>query len=68
MMEQNYNYTRPSAGLIVEAVIPGRAWVRNQDGVLMVIEVGDEIPGVGKVTRIDAREGLVATTTQVFKQ
>lgn len=57
-----------SAGLIVEAVIPGRAWVRNQDGVLMVIEVGDEIPGVGKVTRIDAREGQVATTTQVFKQ
>lgn len=54
--------------ITVEAVIPGRAWVRNQDGVLMVVEVGDEIMGVGKVTRIDAREGIVATTTQVFKQ
>lgn len=57
-----------AAGISVEAVIPGRAWVRNQEGVLMVVEVGDEIPGVGKVTRIDAREGIVATTTQIFKQ
>ncbi|MFI4954812.1 MAG: hypothetical protein ACHP9Y_02755 [Gammaproteobacteria bacterium] len=57
-----------AAGISVEAVIPGRAWIRTQEGVLMVVEVGDEIPGVGKVTRIDAREGIVATTTQIFKQ
>jgi hypothetical protein len=60
--------TGVSSGVSVEAVIPGRAWLRTRDGVLMVVEVGDEIPGVGKVTRIDAREGVVATTTQIFKQ
>lgn len=54
--------------ITVEAVIPGRAWIRNQEGVLMVVQVGDDINGVGKVTRIDAREGTVATATQIFKQ
>lgn len=57
-----------SNAITVEAVVPGRAWVRNQEGVLMVVQVGDEINGVGKVTRIDAREGLVATANQIFKQ
>jgi hypothetical protein len=56
------------SAIIVEAVVPGRAWVRNQEGVLMVVQVGDEISGVGKVTRIDAREGTVATATQMFRQ
>lgn len=43
----------------VQAVIPGRAWLRRGEEAISVA-VGDTVPGKGKVTGIDADSGVVS--------
>ncbi len=49
----------------VDAVIPGRAWLKNQNGNTVTVSKGDQIRGYGYVTLIDAEEGLVVTSSGI---
>jgi|GEM_PF-6558412 len=46
----------------VDAVIPGRAWLKNKAGDTSTVAQGDTIPGYGKVTVIDDENGIVITS------
>lgn len=52
---------RPVRDVIVEAVIPGRAWLKDLKGRLITVQVGDDLPGYGTVVLIDAHRGIVRT-------
>ncbi len=43
----------------VQAIIPGRAWLRSNNGDTVTVAEGDEIKGVGRVTKIDPYDGVV---------
>lgn len=43
----------------VQAIIPGRAWLRAGDGETLTVAEGDNIKGLGRVTRIDPYDGIV---------
>jgi intracellular multiplication protein IcmG len=47
----------------VEAVIPGRAWLRAYDGSALTVTVGEIVPGYGKVTSINSYSGVVSTSS-----
>lgn len=49
----------------VHAIIPGRAWLRSDDGQIITITEGDNVDRYGKVLRIDANEGVVVTSSGV---
>jgi hypothetical protein len=55
--------TRTVSTMIVHAVIPGRAWLRDQHNKIFSVVEGDEIPGYGKVLTIDPRLGTVVTNS-----
>lgn len=48
-------------GLVLEALIPGRAWFRAKSGEEITVGVGDMLPGYGKVIKIDSKQGTVTT-------
>ncbi len=54
-----------SPNISVHAIIPGRAWLRTQDGKTITVSEGDAIAQYGKVLKIDAPNGLVITTSGV---
>ncbi len=58
--------TTVSGKIIVDAIIPGRAWLRDGSGQLLTVSEGDELPGYGRVIDIDARVGLVRTELKTF--
>lgn len=45
----------------MRAVIPGRAWLEDDQGQSLSVAVGDRLPGYGKVTAINSQQGYVAT-------
>lgn len=47
----------------VQAVIPGRAWLKNSSGQIITVAPGDAVPGYGTVTNIDSQNGVVTTST-----
>ena len=47
----------------IQAIIPGRAWIRTSNGQTITVTYNDEIAGLGKVTKIDAENGLVVTSS-----
>ena len=49
----------------VQAVVPGRAWLRGADGTARTIAVGDSLSGYGKIRTIDPFSGTVTTSTGV---
>lgn len=58
-----------SSDFVVHAVIPGRAWLRNPEGALVSVQVGDEIPGYGKVVAINSQNGTVRmSSNHIFKE
>ena len=50
----------------VDAVIPGRAWLKAMDGSTITIALGQKVPGYGVVTLIDPYSGVVKTTTGII--
>ena len=58
--------TGQAQDFVVHAIIPGRAWLRNQQGGLLTARVGEQIPGYGRVVRIDPHIGLVALDTNII--
>lgn len=45
----------------VQAIIPGRAWLKANNGQIITVALGDGIPGFGNVTIIDPQNGFVRT-------
>lgn len=45
----------------IQAIIPGRAWLKTREGKMITVTQGDTIPGYGTVTDIDVENGLVRT-------
>lgn len=50
--------------IMVQAAIPGRAWLRSETGELYTVIPGDEVPGYGKVVTIDAGTGTVIMSSR----
>lgn len=46
----------------VDAVIPGRAWLKGEDGTTVTVAVGDKLPGYGTITEINPYSGVVMTS------
>ncbi|HTM63775.1 MAG TPA: hypothetical protein VL360_04675 [Gammaproteobacteria bacterium] len=49
----------PKVPYAVQAIIPGRAWLRSNNGDTLTVAEGDEIKGIGRVTKIDPYDGVV---------
>ena len=47
----------------VSAIIPGRAWIINPDGITSSVAVGERIKGYGKVTAVVPSTGQVYTSS-----
>lgn len=52
-----------SAAYNVQAIIPGRAWLRADNGETVTVAEGDVIRDLGRVTKIDPYEGVVEINT-----
>ncbi|OGT31795.1 MAG: hypothetical protein A3E87_02340 [Gammaproteobacteria bacterium RIFCSPHIGHO2_12_FULL_35_23] len=57
---------RNQKNYFVDAVIPGRAWLKGADGSALTVAVGDELPGYGKVIAINPYSGEVRTTSSII--
>lgn len=49
--------------LVVYAIIPGRAWLRQSNGKTITVTEGDTVGEYGRVLKIDASNGIVITTS-----
>lgn len=47
----------------VQAIIPGRAWLKADNGETLTVAEGDVIKGLGRVTKIDPYNGVVEINT-----
>ena|SRR3990167_1551118 len=47
----------------VQAIIPGRAWLRSDNGETVTVAEGDAIKDIGRVTKIDPYDGIVEINT-----
>lgn len=47
----------------VQAIIPGRAWLKSDNGETLTVAEGDVIRDVGRVTKIDPYDGVVEINT-----
>jgi hypothetical protein len=47
----------------VQAIIPGRAWLRSDSGETVTVAEGDIIRDLGRVTKIDPYDGIVQINT-----
>lgn len=47
----------------VQAIIPGRAWLKSDSGETLTVAEGDMIRDVGRVTKIDPYDGVVEINT-----
>lgn len=52
-----------SANYNVQAIIPGRAWLRSQNGETITVAEGDVIRDLGRITKIDPYDGVVEINT-----
>ena len=43
----------------VQAIIPGRAWLKSENGETVTVAEGDMLKGYGRVTKIDPYDGVV---------
>lgn len=55
--------TGPKVNYDVQAIIPGRAWLKSNTGDTVTVAVGDTLDGLGKVTKIDPYDGVVQVNT-----
>lgn len=47
----------------VQAIIPGRAWLRTENGETVTVAEGDMLKGLGRVTKIDPYDGTIQIDT-----
>ncbi|OGT47750.1 MAG: hypothetical protein A3E83_04925 [Gammaproteobacteria bacterium RIFCSPHIGHO2_12_FULL_41_20] len=49
----------PRIPFSVQAIIPGRAWLKSDNGETVTVAEGDMLKGYGRVTKIDPYDGIV---------
>jgi hypothetical protein len=55
--------------MVVQAAIPGRAWLLSESGELISVARGDDVPGYGRVMNIDPVAGTVTMSSEtVFRE
>jgi archaellum component FlaC len=55
--------------MVVQAAIPGRAWLMSESGELISVARGDDVPGYGRVMNIDPVAGTVTMSSEtVFRE
>jgi intracellular multiplication protein IcmG len=47
----------------LKAIVPGRAWLIGSDGTTVTVAVGTTLPSYGKVISIDAKSGVIMTSS-----
>ena len=47
----------------VQAIIPGRAWLKSEAGDTVTVAEGDMLKGLGRITKIDPYDGVVEIDT-----
>jgi hypothetical protein len=47
----------------VQAIIPGRAWLKSDSGETVTVAEGDMVKNIGRVTKIDPYDGVVEIST-----
>lgn len=47
----------------LKAMIPGRAWLQSNKGMLTTVTVGDKLPGYGLIQMINTNQGIVTTSS-----
>lgn len=47
----------------IQAVIPGRAWLKSEKRSTITVSIGTRLPGYGVITRIDPQRGRVMTSS-----
>lgn len=55
--------TLNKASYAVQAIIPGRAWLRMDNGETVTVAEGDLLKGLGRVTKIDPYDGTIQIDT-----
>lgn len=50
---------QPKTGYTVQAIIPGRAWLKTDAGDTVTVAEGDVLKGLGRITKIDPYDGIV---------
>lgn len=53
----------PHVSYSVQAIIPGRAWLRSDNGETLTVTEGDYIRDLGRITKIDPYDGVVEVNT-----
>ncbi len=53
----------PPVVYYIQAVIPGRAWLITTTGTPKTVRVGTSVPGYGVVQHIDAKQGVILTSS-----
>lgn len=59
----NQTYQPAPPAYYVQAVIPGRAWLKDASGKIVSVGIGDQVQGYGTVTKIEPRSGTVITSS-----
>ncbi len=55
--------TQPGTKYMVQAIIPGRAWLKSDSGETVTVAEGDLLKGYGRITKIDPYDGVVDIDT-----
>lgn len=58
-----HSEAQPKIPYNVQAIIPGRAWLKSDNGETVTVAEGDVVKGVGRVTKIDPYDGIVEINT-----
>ena len=54
---------QPKIAYAVQAIIPGRAWLKSDAGDTVTVAEGDILKGFGRITKIDPYDGIVNIDT-----
>ncbi len=55
--------SQPKINYTVQAIIPGRAWLKSESGDTVTVAEGDVLKGYGRITKIDPYDGIVDIDT-----
>lgn len=55
--------SEPKISYTVQAIIPGRAWLKSDSGEAVTVAEGDMLKDLGRVTKIDPYDGVVEINT-----
>lgn len=53
----------PAESYYLQAVVPGRAWLKRKSGATATVSVGNRLPGYGEIESIDPELGVVRTSS-----